>query len=316
LRSMLPDIASNFDVSRHLATGFGVPASTADHPAGAFRMVCDFSHLAYDDPIIYPGQPGRAHLHMFFGNTSANANSTYESLRQNGDGTCQGGPINRSAYWSPAVFNAAGQVVVPDFISVYYKGTLGTTSEIQNLVPLPNGMKMIAGFNPANGISNRSTTHFDWFCETNQVKQQTIPRCAPGERVGVVLDFPQCWDGINLDSADHRSHLAYINAGPQRSCPSTHPVRIPEFTLGFWFTHDGNSHNWYLSSDRMPGMPTYANGSSYHSDWLGAWDPTIRDRFMRHCINGMRNCSGGQLGDGTHMTERTRYTGPMLLPRP
>ncbi|MEV4118547.1 DUF1996 domain-containing protein [Micromonospora sp. NPDC049645] len=23
------------------------------------------------------------------------------------------------------------------------------------------------------------------------------------------LDFPQCWDGVNLDSANHQSHMAY-----------------------------------------------------------------------------------------------------------
>jgi hypothetical protein len=66
----------------------------------------------------------------------------------------------------------------------------------------------------------------------------------------------------------------------------------------------------------MPGMKTYPNGSSFHSDWLGAWDPAIRDRFMKNCINEMRNCSGGQLGDGTYMTERAPYTGPKLLPQP
>ena len=145
-------------------------------------MICDFSHLAYDDPIVFPGQPGKSHLHMFFGNTAANANSTYQSLRETGNGSCQGGPINRSAYWAPAVFNASGQVVVPDFISVYYKGTNSTTSEIQNMIPLPNGMKMIAGFNSANGISNPRTTHFNWYCKKNQVKQQTIPHCAPANR--------------------------------------------------------------------------------------------------------------------------------------
>ena len=36
---------------------------------GAFRTVCEFSHMAFDDPIVYPGQPGRSHLHVFFGNT-------------------------------------------------------------------------------------------------------------------------------------------------------------------------------------------------------------------------------------------------------
>lgn len=39
--------------------------------------------------------------------------------------------------------------------------------------------------------------------------------------------FPTCWDGVNLDSPDHRSHVAYPESGTLESggrCPSTHPV--------------------------------------------------------------------------------------------
>jgi Domain of unknown function (DUF1996) len=31
---------------------------------------CPFSHTSTDDPIVYPGQPGRSHAHTFFGNRS------------------------------------------------------------------------------------------------------------------------------------------------------------------------------------------------------------------------------------------------------
>ena len=29
---------------------------------GAFREPCNFSHMAFDDPIVFPGQPGRSQL--------------------------------------------------------------------------------------------------------------------------------------------------------------------------------------------------------------------------------------------------------------
>ena len=144
------------------------------------------------------------------------------------------------------------------------------------------------------------------------MKQQTIPHCAPGEQVGVNLTFPQCWDGINLDSADHRSHLAYVDyVNGKPVCPSTHPVHVPEFTLGIWFTHDGNSENWYLASDRMPGMKTYPNGSSFHSDWLGAWDPTIQrqvheELHQRHAQLLGRTTRRRHLHDRTSPVHRTQ----------
>lgn len=65
---------------------------------GQFRTFCQFSHLSYDDPIIFPGQPGKSHLHMFFGNTDTNANSTIKSIINTGGSTCDGGPLNRTSY--------------------------------------------------------------------------------------------------------------------------------------------------------------------------------------------------------------------------
>jgi hypothetical protein len=44
---------------------------------------------------------------------------------------------------------------------------------------------------------------------------------------------------VNLDSPDHKSHVAYPKAGPASfsgtsvggDCPSTHPVKIPQLML-------------------------------------------------------------------------------------
>src|SRR5688500_16593378 len=48
---------------------------------GVFATLCRFSHEAPDDPIVFPGQAGKSHLHTFFGNRTTSAASTYESLR-------------------------------------------------------------------------------------------------------------------------------------------------------------------------------------------------------------------------------------------
>src|SRR5213079_507048 len=44
--------------------------------SGRFVSVCEFSHQSMNDPIVYPGKPGKSHLHEFFGNASTNAYST------------------------------------------------------------------------------------------------------------------------------------------------------------------------------------------------------------------------------------------------
>lgn len=41
------------------------------------------------------------------------------------------------------------------------------------------------------------------------------------------LMFPSCWDGVNLDSEDHRTHVAYPDLVIDGDCPEGFPVRLP-----------------------------------------------------------------------------------------
>ena len=308
-----------FDRSQWVWTGEPLPRSAADQPAGNFRFICEFSHLAVADPIMFPGRPGSGHLHMFFGNTSTNASSTYESLRAAPSSTCAGGPLNKSAYWMPAVINPAGKVVVPEFFSIYYKGNVGggagAIDIIRSIKPMPEGLRMIAGFDMLSMVPEMER-HFDWYCEINQIKSNKIPDCASNELVGVVLHFPSCWNGRDLDSVDHRSHVAYPEwQGGVQKCPASYPVTLPEFTLGAWFQHDGHSSQWHLSSDRMPGW-TMANGSSFHSDWFGGWDRDTINLWVSKCINGLLDCQDGQLGNGERLRKVPDYVGPREISQP
>ena len=60
---------------------------------------CAYSHTMSDDPIVFPGQPGASHLHDFFGNTGANASSTFETMLA-GETTCRV-PSDTAGYWAP-----------------------------------------------------------------------------------------------------------------------------------------------------------------------------------------------------------------------
>tara|TARA_R110000765_G_scaffold99256_3_gene186380 strand:- start:765 stop:1124 length:360 start_codon:yes stop_codon:yes gene_type:complete len=85
------------------------------------------------------------------------------------------------------------------------------------------------------------------------------------------------------------------------SCPSSHPWRIPTFTVAAWYTSDSNLSDWYFDSDRMPGMPEHIPGSTFHSDWFGAWDDNVMDKWTSNCVNLLLNCSGGDLGNGEQL---------------
>src|SRR5258708_3236802 len=47
--------------------------------------------------------------------------------------------------------------------------------------------------------------------------------------------FPSCWDGVNLDSADHKSHMAYPSQGDNGDCPSSHPVQLIALFYEIWY---------------------------------------------------------------------------------
>jgi len=52
-----------------------------------------------------------------------------------------------------------------------------------------------------------------------------------GSETKAYLRVNSCWDGKNLDSADHKSHVAYPSSGTFEStgpCPASHPVRLPQ----------------------------------------------------------------------------------------
>ena len=85
-------------------TSFGQPDRPVAGPQGSvpqFVVECGFSHTAADDPIVYPGQPGASHLHVFFGNTDVDAHTVAADLPTGGT-TCDQ-PLDRAAYWAPAL---------------------------------------------------------------------------------------------------------------------------------------------------------------------------------------------------------------------
>jgi hypothetical protein len=312
--------ASNVDVNAHLVSpGWG---TSAGYPA--FRFFCEHSHFNYDDPIVHPGQPGAAHLHQYFGNRSANAFSTWTSLRSTGDSTCQGGPINRTAYWFPAVLDAQGRAVVADFYQIYYKAeNAPLVNGVRHVEAWPNGLRMLAGsrmdgqpVDPSAQRRDGAGLTWGWRCESNtgSAAVGVIPNCAAGDTLIGWVRFPYCWDGVNRDSADHRSHLRYGTGNTWGVCPAGFR-HIPEVTE---FLHikvpAGGSGGWRLSSDDM-GSHQMTPGTSLHADWLGAWDPVVQTRWL-DCLRQNRDASGGALCDGQQLRSASDHTGPATVSVP
>jgi hypothetical protein len=301
-----PAIASNFDTTPWFAGG--TAAQSSPNTEEAFRTFCDPSHLNYDDPILAPGvQGGSSHLHLWFGNPLGDYASTYQSLRTTSrsltdtsirkDGTCGGGPLNRSAYWMPAVFDptppggGGDKVVLPDYAVVYYKVD---SRDLTRVSHSPLGLRYIFGYNFSNPAA--SERHI-WKCESGvSGSYDTLTALAAAgctARIGVEFSSPECWDGENLTGTNGRSHVS--NAPGDTDCPSTHPIMITKFSFIVWFSHNGTADygSWYASCDRMVGHPQLGNGECMHTDWFGGWDPQVFEEWQDHC-NGLRGLQAPQ----------------------
>lgn len=267
---------------------------TFDDGTGQFRINCSFSHMSFDDPIVYPGAPGASHLHVYYGNDSIDAFSDAEAIATGGGSTCTGGIVNRSGYWVPAIIDTAtGAPVVPEgesALQAYYKtGYHGVPSdEVQNM---PAGLRMVAGDATATTPGDLRALYYSCVGEHSVQQQASFPECAPGDLFVMSVEFPQCWDGVNLDSPDHKSHMAYANDG----CPATHPVPIPVITQNFRFTTPpSGTGTWRLASDMYEGPAGYSG----HADWWNGWDHDTFQRVVDHCFQPALDCSMNYLGDG------------------
>jgi hypothetical protein len=268
---------------------------------GSFRTYCFYSHMANDDPLVFPGQPGASHLHTFFGNSDTNAYSTSDSIQYSGGSTCRGGTANRSAYWVPSMIDTnTGQAIVPEFLISYYK-TGYTGVQAWEVNTMPQGLRMIAGNPRASGPSGAPpwlrASSFN--CAYDSAGNGTsftseMQQCSGGQMVRMIIAFPQCWDGRNLDSADHMSHMAYSDNG----CPATHPVALPQVTFNvYWSVPEGGNWSWRLSSDMYDGTAGYSG----HGDWWNGWDPAVMQTWIDNCSHPGLDCSVDLLGNGMEL---------------
>jgi hypothetical protein len=275
--------------------------------------------MNFDDPIVFPGVSNGSHLHTFFGNTSTNAGTNLLDLRSVGNSTCRGGTMNRSAYWVPSIIDTRnGRPIAPAVggingmpeTTMYYKtGYNIPRSDYPKIVLPPLGFRMIAGDSKATGAqSNRAV---EWSCANGSASSSgstSIPLCKTGDAVNVLLHFPQCWDGVNLDSPDHRSHVTY--PPDQGSCPASHPVPLPAISYNIYYEVQAGDDvsAWKLSTDMYTSGP---GGYSMHGDWVNGWDPAISSIWIKNCLNSPHDCGGGNLGDGRELD----YVWPLLAPR-
>ncbi|XVS66677.1 DUF1996 domain-containing protein [Actinosynnema sp. CA-299493] len=266
-----------------------------------FQANCSVTAHRPDDPIVFPGLPGASHMHTFLGNNSTTASSTNASLK-NGQTNCKT-PDDKSAYWFPSVYNG-DQLIVPDFPQViYYKSGILKYQEVRSF---PAGIRFVVGSPTATQDQFRTAPGAveGWECGNSSHNWDFPSYCPPGSQLNVRYQAPSCWNGRDLDSADHKSHMAY----PDRAtlvCPSTHPVPVPMLEFKIAFPVSGDMSRVRLASGR---------GYTWHYDFMNAWDAPTLQALVSHCVNGGLQCD--PRGYDQYKPQRGAALGPdYRLPR-
>ena len=229
---------------------------------------------ASDDPLVFPGLPGASHLHTFIGNTAPTASSTPESLAKNGASSCED-KQDTASYWFPTLLQNG--VPVPNTtVTFYYKS--GVT-DYRTVRPFPAGFRELVG-----DMHTPDAAHFggEWDCGNPGGTTKEIPASCPKGHVLIVRYMaPSCWDGVHLDTPDHKSHMAYPVRG---GCPADHPVAVPMLQ---------SKVAYRLTNGVTTGL-RYSSGASFsfHYDFMNGWQQARLEELVKHCINGGRQCNG------------------------
>jgi hypothetical protein len=160
----------------------------------------------------------------------------------------------------------------------YRKNNLAAGTVIQ---PFPADLRLIAGNSHATSEADNPPLGREvyWGCSDNSEpgKQKAPIQCKTGI-ISLHVGFPNCWDGVNLDSADHQSHVVYPVSGV---CPSDHPVALPRLIVRLEYPVGSDSSGIELSSG-----PYY----TIHGDFWNTWDQQQLVNLVQNCLNASVDC--------------------------
>lgn len=278
---------------RQVQPNVRAPRPTRNASRGTFTSNCGVSdHQNTANQVITPGvADGAHHLHDLVGNKSADGFSTDDSLAAS-DTSCGNG--DQSTYFWP-VERIRGADDDPTAAAVQDENNIGTVSKptrvnIQwrgnarsKVVAAPRFLKMVVGDAKTitNGLGNAKPT-FTCTGFTDRITNK-YPLCPRGSQVLSIHNFPSCWDGQNLDSANHRTHLVFPDAA-SGACPQGTQA-VPQLRITLTYNLPARALGFAVD-----GFATERHDPA--SDHAGAINVMTEDLMARavRCINGGRRC--------------------------
>lgn len=110
--------------------------------------------------------------------------------------------------------------------------------------------------------------------------------CTDGLRLELM--FPSCWNGKDVDSPDHTSHVLYPSLVMDGTCPEGYETRLVSlFYETIWNTYAFKDQDGYFVLAN--GDPT---GFGYHGDFMVGWQDGVLQEAIDTCTS-----KTGEVGD-------------------
>jgi len=284
------------------------------------RFAC--SQLVVDriDPLVNPGLVYSPHLHQVVGGNSFNVTMDPNSHDLVSGSTCTSCTFKQdlSNYWTAVMFfhhkngsyhrvpqvgngGPQGQLNQNGGLDVYYIPSGKTTA-------FKKGFRMLAG-NAQNTdvkkVSSGNICHRCWTSTNDNTfvggapcsgsDTVEIPASTTCKMIRQTIIFPACWDGKNLDSEDHQSHVAYSGSGATGggSCPSTHPVKLPQIMYEvMWNVSTFSDKSMWPTDGSNPFVYSMGiGGAAAHGDYVFGWQNDTLQKAMDNNCNLNVDCS-------------------------
>ncbi|MEU1317286.1 DUF1996 domain-containing protein [Streptomyces tibetensis] len=325
-------VAADFADIKSVQPNVNNPREEGGASRGSFATSCGVNENGLfnsDNIIAAPGVTnGAHHFHDYVGNQSNNAFASDQDLAK-AETSCADQGDKSSYYWpvvrlqngaqeqdagkpGGGIEGNAGEIVTPKQVTLTFVG-----NPREKVTAMPRLLRIITG-DAKSFVNGPANANASWSCtgfEDRQLKDK-YPLCPQGSDVVRTFKFQSCWDGRNIDSANHRTHVAFADA--TGNCPSGFRP-IPQLVQRIVYDvdapslQDGGRTTPLFAVDSFPEQ--LHKPVTDHGDFINIFDEDLMGEMV-DCINDGRKCGAGADGGQSPAPGEEPEEEPTKTPEP